>query len=89
MLFRSEEYGESDVGTIIQSTKPRGGGGTAPSCVSEFLKEKKIEPECIVVLTDGYVGSDWGTEWTAPVLWCIVGGNDVDAPNGKTIHIED
>jgi hypothetical protein len=53
------------------------------------LKEKKIEPECIIMLTDGHVGNDWGQDWTAQVLWCIVGGNDVVSPNGKTIHIKD
>ena len=84
-----EEYTETEVANIINSTKPRGGGGTSPTCVSEFLKEKKIEPECTIILTDGYVGSDWGTEWPSQVLWCIVGGNDVVAPNGKTIHIKD
>ena len=84
-----EEYTESDVGNIVQSTQPKGGGGTSPSCITEYLKEKKIEPECVIVLTDGYVGSDWGGNWTAPVLWCITGGNEVIAPNGKTIHIKD
>jgi predicted metal-dependent peptidase len=85
-----EEYTESDVGNIINSTKPRGGGGTSPSCVSEYLKEKRIEPECIIVLTDGYVGNDWGRDWTAPVLWAIVGGDkDCVAGNGKTIHVKD
>jgi predicted metal-dependent peptidase len=84
-----EEYTEGMVGDIINSTKPRGGGGTSPSCVSAYLKDKRIEPECIIVLTDGYVGSDWGSGWTAPVLWAIVGGNDCIADNGKTIHVKD
>lgn len=84
-----EEYTESDVPNIVSSTKPRGGGGTSPSCVSTYLKDKKIEPECIIMLTDGYVGSDWGDEWGAPLLWVIVGGNKDVAPNGKTIHIKD
>ena len=85
-----EEYTEGMVGDIINSTKPRGGGGTSPSCVSEYLKEKAIKPECVIVLTDGYVGNDWGHDWTAPVLWAIVGGDkDCVAGNGKTIHVKD
>ncbi len=85
-----EEYeGNGDVSNIVSSTRPKGGGGTSPSCISTFLEYKKIVPECIIVLTDGCVGSDWGQGWTAPVLWVIVGGNDVVAPNGKTVHVKD
>jgi len=83
-----EVYEGSEVSNIVSSTKPKGGGGTSPSCVSTYLKEKGIKPECIIMLTDGYVGSDWGSDWTAEVLWCIVGGNDEIAPNGKTVHVE-
>lgn len=84
-----EEYSEANVSNIVSSTKPRGGGGTAPSCVTTFLKEKHIKPECVIMLTDGYVGSDWGNDWPSPVLWAIVGGNDAVAPVGKTIHIKE
>jgi len=83
-----EVYEGAAVSNIVSSTKPRGGGGTSPSCVSTYLKEKGIKPECIIMLTDGYVGGDWGSDWTAEVLWCIVGGNDDVAPNGKTVHVE-
>jgi predicted metal-dependent peptidase len=82
-----EEYGLGTVESIIQSTKPRGGGGTAPSCVSQYLKEKAIVPECIVVLTDGYVGGDWGSDWEAPLLWVITQNSTVVADHGKTIHM--
>jgi len=82
-----EEYDTSNVANIIESTKPRGGGGTSPSCVTAYLKDKGINPECVIMLTDGYVGADWGGDWECPVLWTIVGGNTNSAPNGKTIHI--
>jgi len=84
-----EVYEGGAVSNIVSSTKPKGGGGTSPSCVSKYLKEKNIKPECIIMLTDGYVGNDWGSEWTAEVLWCIVGGNTEVAPNGKTVHVKD
>ena len=83
-----EEYEGSAVADIVNSTKPKGGGGTSPSCVSTYLNEKKIVPECIVMLTDGYVGSDWGNDWPSPLLWAICGGNDAVAKHGKTIHIK-
>jgi len=84
-----ETYGDGQAGDIINSTRPKDGGGTSPSCVSEYLKEKNIKPECVIILTDGCVGDDWGSEWTAPTLWCIVGDYfDGEAANGKTIHIK-
>jgi predicted metal-dependent peptidase len=84
-----EEYDETSVPNIVSSTKPRGGGGTDPTSMMRYLKEKAITPECIVMLTDGCIG-DWGEDWNAPILWTICNGaSDVYAPCGKTIHIKD
>ena len=83
-----EEYSASQVDSIIDSTKPAGGGGTDPTCVMAYMKEKAIKPEAIIMLTDGYIGN-WGDEWNAPILWTIVGNNRDYAPVGKTIHVKD
>ena len=83
-----ETYEGTAVSNILQSTKPEGGGGTAPSCVTAYMKEHNIKPDCVVMFTDGYVGSDWGGEWDCPVLWCVLGNNAAVSPNGKTIHID-
>lgn len=82
-----ETYSQADAPNIVSSTKPIGGGGTAPSCITDYMAEKGLKPEVSVVLTDGYVGADWGGAWSSPVLWCIVGGNTVVSPVGKTVHV--
>jgi predicted metal-dependent peptidase len=83
-----ETYNRSELTGLTQATKPAGGGGTSPSCVTEYLKEHSIVPECSVMLTDGYVGNDWGDGWPSPVLWCVVRNPSAEAPNGRTIHID-
>lgn len=83
-----EQYGVGQYERLIDSTKPKGGGGTTPSCVTAYLADNNIKPECVIMLTDGYVGSDWGGMWTCPVLWCIVNNKRASAPTGKTIHIK-
>jgi len=88
-VTRHEKYGEGEYETITASTKPRGGGGTSPSCVSSYLQKHHIKPDCILILTDGLVGNDWGSNWPAPVLWCIANNRRCVAATGKTLHIEE
>lgn len=85
-----EQYGYHEVDNIVSSTKPMGGGGTDPTCMIAYMKEKNIKPEAIIMLTDGCIGH-WGDEWESPILWTICGqwGKDTYAPIGKTIHIGD
>ena len=82
-----EVYTQEQLAKLTSSTKPAGGGGTDVACVAKYLKDNQIRPECVIVLTDGYIYGDWGT-WNAPVLWTIVGGNKVVPPMGTTIHLD-
>jgi predicted metal-dependent peptidase len=81
-----EEYKQHEVANIVQSTKPDGGGGTMVECVPQYMAEKSIKPQACIVLTDGYLGGDWGT-WTCPILWCII-DNDVVPSVGKYVHVK-
>jgi len=72
---------------LFESTKPKGGGGTYVKCVNEYLQAERMEPEVVLVLTDGYVENDWGGAWQSPVLWAVT--TDLQAPHGKTINVKE
>ena len=80
-----ETYDHAETDTLVQSTKPAGGGGTDVNCVSEYMTEHKIDPQAVIVFTDGYV-YDWGT-WTCPVLWAVYDNKQAKPDCGKTVHI--
>lgn len=82
-----ETYDETTYDSLAASTKPKGGGGTSPSCITQYMKDEKMVPDCAIVLTDGYVGSDWGGEWPCPVLWVIVDNPSATPAVGKALHI--
>lgn len=81
-----EVYPNASIKDMLSSTKPKGGGGTDPTCIPAYMQEHGLRPQCVVVLTDGYVGS-WGN-WDVPVLWCVVGNKNATAPVGQTIHVD-
>ncbi len=78
--------GHADLSTFEQSTKPIGGGGTDVTCVTEYMAGESITAQAVIVFTDGYLGSDWGT-WDVPVLWCILDNQSANPPNGTTVNI--
>jgi predicted metal-dependent peptidase len=84
-----ELYGEghTEVSMLTESTKPVGGGGTDINCVNEYMKEQQINPQAIIVFTDGYLGGDWGT-WDKPVLWCIIDNNSAAPTVGTTLNVK-
>lgn len=86
-----ETYRDNELAGLIETTKPAGGGGTEPACVPKFMRKHDMKPECLIMLTDGYIGYQSPSDWTieSPVLWCIKGNrNFSEAVVGKIVHVE-
>ena len=86
-----ETYRDNELADLVTTTKPAGGGGTEPACLPKFMKKHDMKPECLIILTDGYIPnqdpSDWAIE--SPVLWCIKGNSHFNqSVVGKVVHIE-
>lgn len=84
----AEKYARHELDGLLASTRPKGGGGTNPQCVPDYLKEHKIKPQCVIMLTDGHV-PNWGKGWDAPVLWIVIGNKGATPNNGRVLHIDD
>jgi predicted metal-dependent peptidase len=75
---------------VLATTRPAGGGGTAPDCVPKFMKDNKLKPDALIMLTDGYMNSDAGN-WAGvecPILWCVIGNKNAAIPKGKVVRVE-
>jgi predicted metal-dependent peptidase len=81
-----EVYFQGDAQKMKSSTRPEGGGGTAPSCITQYLAANNMKPTCAIVLTDGYVGTDWGGDWPCPVLWVIKDNKQANPTTGPAVH---
>jgi len=82
-----ETYEEQDVQNLAQSTKPIGGGGTDVNCVTAYMDEHGINPQAVVVITDGYLAGDWG-QWSCPVLWCVLDNKRAVPDVGQVLHLK-
>ena len=81
-----ERYVGEETATLVQSTKPKGGGGTMVECVPQYIQDEQIKAQAVIVLTDGYLGGSWGN-WHHPVLWAILDNKSAQPDNGKTVHL--
>jgi len=82
-----ETYEEQDVQNLAQSTKPIGGGGTDVNCVTAYMDKHGINPQAVVVITDGYLAGDWG-QWSCPVLWCVLDNKRAVPDVGQVVHLK-
>jgi predicted metal-dependent peptidase len=76
--------------SIVSVTKPKGGGGTDPDCVPQFIHDKKLDKaDAVIMLTDGYMTSN-PNKWAGlgmPILWCIIGSSSFKIPRGQVVRI--
>lgn len=75
---------------IVHKTSPKGGGGTDPDCVVDFMHEHKLKPDALIMLTDGYMHSN-KPKWAAvkaPTLWCVIGNDSYEVPNGQKLVVK-
>ena len=87
-----EVYQGNELSNLTETTKPAGGGGTSPECVPRYMKKEALEPECVIMLTDGYICNQDPKDWEIgkPILWCIKGNERFNSNlvSGKVVHVE-
>jgi predicted metal-dependent peptidase len=77
-------YDRETFDSLEQKKSFKGGGGTDMCRIFEYVEENKLEPEAIIVLTDGY--TPFPNIIKYPTLWAIT-SEHILAPAGSTIHI--
>lgn len=84
-LFNDEIHEITDPNDLLEvAQKAGGGGGTNLPIFFQILKDRGIEVEYRIVLTDGYTPFD--EDDGIPTIWCIT--SDIVAPWGETVHVK-
>lgn len=77
-----------DITKFIKNIK--GGGGTDFMSNWNYMREKKLKPRLLIVLTDGYPFGEWGEPLYCPTIFFIMGNDGrIKAPFGITVHYEE
>ena len=92
--FDTEVYGydefTSDDGRDITEFELLGGGGTDFMCNWKYMKENQIEPQQLIMFTDGMPFGEWGDPNYCDTLFVIHSHYDkeLEAPFGRTVHFD-
>jgi predicted metal-dependent peptidase len=82
-----QEFKPHEYDSIANLMSPKGGGGTTPTCVTEYIAEKKLKPTALLWLSDGYLYCDDPVS-PCPSLWGIVDNTDFVPQHGKVVRIQ-
>ena len=80
----------SDDGRDIREYELAGGGGTDFDIVYKYMEQENIDPDQLIMFTDGYPWGSWGNPDYCDTLFVIHGDPQgrITAPFGMTIHYE-
>lgn len=79
-----EVYEQGMYESLVESTKPAGGGGTDPLCVERYVNDMSTKPDIVLMLSDGYIFGDW-PEFGVPTIWGMT--SNKQAPNATNIKL--
>lgn len=82
-VYNYQTFTEDNVDDLM-SYEPMGGGGTSLDGVFEWMKENEIEPEQLVIFTDGEI-CGWGDSEYCDTLFIIKNSRKIQAPYGLTV----
>ena len=77
-----EQIFEGNYGQIKELLKPMGGGGTRAGSVSDYMTEKNLNGDCVIMLTDGYCEGAIRWEINTPTLWLVTAYKEFAPPPG-------
>lgn len=72
--------------TIAKQLKPIGGGGTTPTCVAQYMAEKRYKITGAIWLTDGDLDA-CPTRICSNELWGVVNNDSFKPAHGKVLRI--
>lgn len=82
--FEIESY--ANIATLL---KPVGGGGTRVSCVSQYMNERHIDADGVIVFTDGHVEHEVKWDVACPTLWLVTQNRAFTPPHGRKVMVKE
>jgi predicted metal-dependent peptidase len=87
-VHAEQRFESTDYNNIAKLLKPVGGGGTRVSCVSDYMNERNINPDGVIVFTDGHVEHDVKWEVPCPTLWLVTSSKSFSPPHGRKVMVK-
>jgi len=87
-VYNSVDYDSGNLDNISEY-EIQGGGGTSFEAIFSYLRKEEIQPNRLVVFTDGYPFGSWGDEHYCDTVWIIHGSDTIVPPWGTHAYYDE